>query len=83
MTVEGFEDGETFKLSTQICVCVRVMVIIRMDEQLSVHYGTGQPGVYCVHLINVQNLITSTKIFAYQWRRLPSVIGTKFKCMLS
>ena len=83
MTVEDFEDGETFKLSTQICVCVRVMVIIRMDEQLAVQMGKGQPGVYCVHLINVQNLITSTKIFAYQWRILPSAIGTKSKCMLS
>ena len=54
-----------------------------MDEQLAVQMGKGQLGVYCVHLINVQNLITSTKIFAYQWRRLPSAIGKKYKYMLS
>ena len=59
------------------------MDIIGMDEQLAVQMGKGQLGVYCVHLINVQNLITSTKIFAYQWRRLPSAIGKKYKYMLS
>ena len=61
---------------------VTTMDIIGMDEQLTVQMGKGQLGVYCVHLINVQNLITSTKIFAYQWRRLPSAIGMKSKCML-
>ena len=33
------------------------MDIIGMDEQLTVQMGKGQLGVYCVHLINVQNLI--------------------------
>ena len=59
------------------------MDIIGMDEQFAVHIGKGQLDVYGVHLMNVQNLITSTKIFAYQWRILPSAIGTKSKCMLS
>ena len=59
------------------------MDIIGMDELSSVQMGKGQPDVYSVHLMNVQNLITSTKIFAYQWRRLPSAIGTKYKYMLS
>ena len=30
------------------------MDIIGMDEQLAVQMGKGQPGVYCVHLMNVQ-----------------------------
>ena len=48
MTVEGFEDGETFKLLLKF-VCVRVMVIIRMDEQPALQMGKGQP-VFIVYI---------------------------------
>ena len=49
------------------------MDIIGMDEQLAVQMGKGQPSVYCVHLINVQNLITFTEIFTYTVKILLSV----------